>query len=42
MAAYLIAHAKIKDQAKLQEYAAAAVPMGLLLVGVLLSTVRLQ
>ncbi len=26
MAAYLIAHAKIKDQAKLQEYAAAAAP----------------
>jgi uncharacterized protein (DUF1330 family) len=26
MAAYLIAHAKIKDQAKLQEYAAAAGP----------------
>jgi uncharacterized protein (DUF1330 family) len=26
MAAYLIAHAKIKDQTKLQEYAAAAAP----------------
>ena len=27
MAAYLIAHVKIKDQAKLQEYSAAAGPL---------------